>query len=340
MEQFKKKADERPPAIEAAIGLIQELRGRIECLAMQTGKILPALSERQARLIEKISMRSLQAMLATVVALGLNYARTEQTVTHTETAGVTHYQHEDQETTDILNYITGVGTLSPQERLPLIRFVVWDMYRRYHLAPPAEFASLDEAGLRALIVTFYSQPGHSWLNETFTPEMADEAHQLGTYTPTPAQIADEMIKHAVPHFERNQALYDQLWRLEIKVGRPKVRWDINEDGTPQDSALTPDKERANYDPINNVVHVNGLATLISEYAHADQYRNEPITSYASTVSSAWHISLYALTHINHMAIAYESEYHRQGSIEDEAHHKIEPKLQKEIPAGWERDEHQ
>lgn len=96
-------------------------------------------------------------LVVSLVFIEGNWYRTKYSVTKSVTNGVTTYQHEDERTTSIINYLTGRGPLPESERLPLYRQYVKNVLEGSKMEVPEDFHTRDWDGVNALAIAWCRQ---------------------------------------------------------------------------------------------------------------------------------------------------------------------------------------
>jgi hypothetical protein len=233
------------------------------------------------------------------VALELNYHRTRWNVDAIPTTSEVLYEHEDTETTAILNYFAGRGRLPEHIELAIYRDGIAKVAKVNNYPLPNNFTSMNKSELQLLLTSY------------FTPGPHDRHHFS-----SPQEMADTFFMHAIPTYKRNDHLYALLWKLEQEVGNPTIRFSFIE--THED-----DEERAFYRPSTNTAYIfqeNPFQDLIAEFAHADQYNENYFTSNIAMLKATFETGIEMLSKGVSYRKAYDAtQYPTPGTLEHTAH---------------------
>jgi hypothetical protein len=259
------------------------------------------------------------------VVLELNYQRTRWHVDAIPTTSEVLYEHEDSETTAILNYFAGRGRLPEHIELAIYRDGIAKIAKVNNYLLPNNFAEMNKSKLQLLLTSY------------FTPGPHDRHHFS-----SPQEMAETFFIHAIPTYKRNDQLYALLWKLEQEVGSPTIRFSFLE--TPED-----DEERAFYRPSTNTAYIfqdNPFLDLIAEFAHADQYNENYFTSNMAMLKATFETGIEMLSKGVSYRKAYDAtQYPTPDTLEHTAHHIKEKELlqklngQKPVAISTETAEH-
>jgi hypothetical protein len=125
-----------------------------------------------------------------------------------------------------------------------------------------------------------------------------------------------------------------VWNIQKKVGAPRIRWSSPEANMhSQIMGHFAGPARANYEESNNTVYITpgyDNATLgrvlVSEDSHALQFNQHPIQSRVRYIADMAHTAVRAIQEHKSMYDSQHQEYSIPGTIENEAHSEIEPRL--------------
>ena len=284
----------------------QSLRKPFENHAVEGRNRVP---EKVLRHAKKTSRIIIQAALATSLALEMAHIATRYKVTEREITNGTVYTHEDARTTNILNYISGKSKLPELERQKIYRHLVHDELQRY--SPeliPENFNTLTSLELRDLAMK-----------------------SLGTYLPEKNKkelqnMADSWLEPFASDFQSHPKTYEILWKIENKVGAPKIRWNFE---APIIKAAS--GQDAFYDPLSNTIYISDkFPDILGEVVHADQWDKQPLRS-SGRFAYSW-LRVLARSAVEWQSVdqSYGAEYELPGSIEYEAHRKKERAAANEI----------
>ena len=258
-------------------------------------------------------------LTTTFIFVEVNWYRTKYSVTKTVTNGVTVYQHEDDRTTSIINYLTGRGPLPESERLPLYRQYVKNVLKKAKMEVPEDFHTRDWDGVNALAI--------SWCRKK-VPNCPRENRAL-------QNVINRLFENAVrsPLKEFTPNVNDNVWNLLIRVGSPKVRW-LEEQDEPASRFVvySAGSEYCFYDPTDNTIYIrysDSVDNLLEEAGHAEQFRTNPTRSY---LRMGWSMFIAWVGGGFDMPTAqevYRLHYKNPNTFEGEAHGPIKDKLLRE-----------
>jgi len=253
---------------------------------------------------------------AVVSLLGLagmvaNHYATHEKVRVRQAQGATEYAHPDGQTTHILNYLAGKEPMSREERLELIRSPGEEYCKMMNIDPP-NFDRMDERQFMAwMLRTIPSGDG----TDTLEGALKD---------------LNSLIPLQRPY---NPELYTTLWKIEMDVGTPYVRWSTARENKERGLGTITD-DISCYSAFSNTVHIQPvsepLRTLVAELAHARQFNEHPFSRYFRGAGSIGRTLARAVFEGRSLGDAYHQEYSTPGSIEYEAHQVIEPQLRRRI----------
>lgn len=234
--------------------------------------------------------------------------------------------HTDPETTRIINYLCGLGSITPEEQFLAIQRYVAEIYtvNSGNELPDNFNSNYDDLNK---LGQFYTEMIYPLLEERF----GDAASEWDLFK---ADLEDLIPQHR--DVDNPDAYCSELWRFEEFIGAPRVR-------------LTLDIPSARYDIFgNNMPNYNSLThtmyvthspesyydgnLLCHEGAHALQYNSEAINAYISAVRLL--VGIFAestFTGQNPISIRQE-RYDQPGNLEYEAHTIIAPRLLEQFPA--------
>ena len=246
------------------------------------------------------------------------YTITEET----DAEGRKHFMHEDAKTDQIMKYLTGETDLPEEDRLIFYRQLVRGQRELFFLSQE------DRASIES----------QNKLNEELgdTPEelrtqLADIYEEidvvLGRKTDDYERKAESAFKDAArPPMEYSPEFATTLWRIQQKVGAPRIRWTDSDDGV---VGKRIGHGRAYYVKEDNTVYLTPGEigqTLVAEDAHAYQYTQSPVWTrirhQVDTVRTKWQAYREAKTFYE----VQQKQYETPGTVEHEAHTIIEPML--------------
>lgn len=339
--------------IQEGVDKVEVLSQKVEERASKFKNLVEAKSEHLpqnelAPTAEKVESRTKKFLkTAGAIALGLSVAGVlDQVRSHVMTRyeiteskdedGTSVFKHEDAETTAIMDYLTGKASLPEKDKVYLYRELVrdesleWEALNGHYLSLEEqeqleETLPTNKEALLKLMATFHEKMDHV-LGETVTslpshksPEMQAEAEyedvgKVGTfYSPEFASA---------------------LWTLQKEVGAPKIRWSapgMNTRAYLQGQFAGPG--RAFYDSETNTIFITPRdtpETLMAEDSHAYQFAQKPITSRITYVLNMAETAVASIKNASPIYVEQYKQYSKPGSIENEAHSVIQPKIAKEL----------
>ncbi|MEK7602288.1 MAG: hypothetical protein AAB472_02285 [Patescibacteria group bacterium] len=283
-----------------------------------------ALAEKSRR----AGLRIAQAAALLSIAGTLDYARTRYNIRESVPPGSERlYVHEDKETTDILNYLTGKVHMPESEKVFFYRQRVRKSMESLLYPVPG---NIDEMSLDELVQIYV--PAFAIIGGV-TDKKFNELSPI--QRKRLQKKAHEFITDAVPDYTYEPKLYTEIWELQKEVGKPRIRWAARGVAiTAKMMASTTEDGRSFYDPINNTVYVSpnyvAGANLLAEEAHSKQFNDKPIVSSARLVQSWVRVVSRSVIHFENLKHSYEFEYDKPDSLEHEAHSVIEPAMETEL----------
>lgn len=222
------------------------------------------------------------------------------------------FEHEDRETTEILNYLSGKGVLSRKMKIKIVAREVSNYLLLVGEKTPGDLET-NEAKLKEKCLALYwclgvvkqAQPGQKsasdWLDNVASPRMADED------------------------------LYQSIWLIEGIAGNPKLRWTTSfERHAPESVGYYSSRNTIYIDP-PSVYGLPDFWQFVSEAAHGKQYHKKPMRS--EWLSKRDHLRMWAAALMagSDYGKIYDCVlYDKPGTLEYEAHKIIEPELQKMV----------
>lgn len=328
LERLKKFLS-RTKTIQSESAMMAQQYPELEHEAMALNKRSGAFLQRAKKVFEIVALATAGTLAAGTGAEALRYQATRYDIAEKQNAaGETVFAHEDEETTKVLDYLSGKGEIPEDVKHLMEVEEVKESFTSNQVPAPPGLAEADEIALSSLFV-----------------KERDENRRRAGLRPAGADfgnLRDQIDLASVSRFPQNQALYDALWDLERKVGNPKVRMDMDRFSTPG--------PWARYDYKTNTIHI-GFPGMVerAEFADQDYYVNLFLSEAAH--GKQWKDSFatsdikeYIDEHIGEPAlerkaaeegktpyqVRQETEYNKPGTIEYEAHHDIEPQLRKEF----------
>ncbi|MEK7525537.1 MAG: hypothetical protein AAB561_00765 [Patescibacteria group bacterium] len=351
MERFEYKQSEQKEAlpekgsdIKEAIDRIMASRAndldrKVELVREHLKTKSPELQNRYGgriiSFLKKASRGMGIACLLSVAGLYGNYERTRYTVQEkSDPDGSVGFVHEDQETTDVINLMTGSSELSSAFKLKVARDVAKSLFRgRLEINLPPEIDSVGEKEFNNLLVKVISAHKES---------LIADGGLLGIDLVNAVGRGEDFVGFLISMQyggKHKKEIYEILWRLERECGNPKIR--LVSRGDKHYLVFKGSKAnqfRASYHPMSNIIYLsldkagNGPLSddFIAELSHGKQFSETPVTS--SLVGIKDWIGVFGSSLYNQQDIdtSYNELYDQEGSLEHEAHGVIEPKLRDKV----------
>lgn len=274
----------------------------------------PAATPEKHKAPEKRRARLLLAALAAITAsveAGHHLTR-YKVYENTNEKGEITYEHEDRETTRILNYIAGREHMTDEDRVVLFRDTLRRILENTHKPVPANIHQMNrEEVIEALVKA-----------------LRDESPVARISDAEQRRAMNSLFEDVFPNYTYNSRLYSNLWRLEERVGAPRVRWMLNRyqgrDGR--------------YDPVTNTIHIiidpspgqttpnPDLSNFVAESSHSEQWNDNYWYYYGRSIYDFAVTILNAARTGQPYDAAQEEEYRTPGTVEHDAHQVREFRL--------------
>jgi hypothetical protein len=258
--------------------------------------------------------------------------------------GKLEYEHEDPETTRILNFLTGKSELSPEDKIHFYRQEVRNTYER-----SLSLEGVTEYGIDEKNAFEESLPDDEQGLRKRMGELLIKRASISGDTVEQSQIdknVDMFFAHAVnPKVRYSPELEKMVWNMQKRVGAPRLRWAASTDNLHSKlhgSLAGPG--RANYSEEDNTIYITPGAydetlgkTLLAENAHAFQFNKNPITSRVRFLIDSTQTLVQAIRENKSLYETQHKQYETPGTIEYEAHEEIEQRLMDEALEEEERE---
>jgi hypothetical protein len=324
---------------EKAFERVEQVVLRAEALAESN----PKLRERALSLRDRARKLQKQVMgAARVIGLGAavmlaaeaaDYELTRYNVSeHADNQGKVVFEHQDEETTRILDYLSGNGDLRGRDRLNFEMQRIRTVAKNARIAIPDKLEDMNEDQLSEL-----------W--DTIERSLY-EKYQL------PTKYVDGQLKKTVPtRYEHSEELYKALWAIEREAGNPRIRFeDFSKQGS-INGRLGVSTDRAHYNGATNTMYIDypmsvldferkdGLPKtdaevvddFVSEASHGKQWEDKPLSHNFLMLENEVSVFYQAMREGKAPNEIYlETQYGKPGTIEYEAHRQIQPELEKKL----------
>lgn len=234
--------------------------------------------------------------------------------------GSVSYTHPDEETTHILNYLAGREQLTLKDGLSnFIEFTKnLKELKGVDIKIPDDIDNFTHEQMDEFWRDVCIKLGYTENNITFLKQVFD-GHFFSKIN-VPPERADE--------------IYNLVWKMEQECGNPNIRF-----MTSGPYGRATDMDRAYFDPRTNTIYIHmdkfieageygGHAEVLAEMSHSKHLGDRPIDFLFSAVMASGRILYSGGADPDNLSQAQQREYDREGSLEHEAHSKIEPELKK------------
>lgn len=315
--------------IGKTIGRLNDLSNRLDHLvndSIESSKLWKkwsALSsiKRKVYAITVYSSLAIGAFEATLVKIGHDLTKNRYQVTKLEKLdkkkrNTTEYAHEDPLTTHLLNVISGKESFTDEEVKKMTAAYIKNQ-QKLDGDSVINTEDLNENDLAQVYDTMAKQEAID--NPTF--------YALDRNYWKSKPIIKEKLSESFGE-EFDQKLYDTLWQIEQEAGNPKIRLAYGKSDP---------RERANYNAEENTMYLypedlDGLGQFIAEASHGKQFKENPYyNAHRKLLDSIIVIAKSIYTGKDARTTYDETLYDLPGSVENYAHHVVEPKLRSKIP---------
>jgi hypothetical protein len=322
--------------IEERITAIEDRLAKIKESGLE-GDISPETTEKIAKkagILKKLAKYASIGMAMYGAAEYADYQATRNSISIEKKAdGTLHFEHSDPETTRIMEYLTGEKPLPEEDRIFFYRQIVREKLRSVAsldshdggidwLSSLEEKLPTDEAGLRARMIELLKTSDNIF------------GDKQGNYDARVTTAFEDEIKSPVPY---DPVIATVLWRLQAKVGAPRIRWEAPGQNTEATlSGKVSGAGRAHYNSETNTVYITpGTVgeTLVAEDSHALQFDQHPIRSRVQFVLDMTRTVVGAYKEHTTVYDQQLKEYRTLGTLEYDAHSVIQPRLIKEMEDG-------
>jgi hypothetical protein len=309
--------DQTEQVVKDSIDRISDQSTQLALDTAQTIETSSLSSESKQQLRDKLK-RSLKAILSILSFAGVLIAFQADKFMHQHKLtrykveskiannNETIYTHQDPETTHIINILAGKEKLSESDRKRIASDYLVGELEFFH--QKGQFEDISEIDIRKM--------------------SSDELDNLAIRFARLKNKPRKLVSYELDSISFDPELYNALWKLEQECGNPKVRFKIRLDKDP----------RSNYDITTNTITININDdhigdSYLSELAHGKQFDQEPIYSaFLVNIHDKMKIKIKMLPGSKDKEKSYDELYNEPGTLEYNAHHIIEPKLQSELKA--------
>jgi hypothetical protein len=212
------------------------------------------------------------------------------------------YTHPDAETTHILDVITGMASLTPEEKFLMVKKQYARKLKSLRIDFPPDLLLMDfDTFVNFIEKEETKKYGSPQEPVRFRIFMQIEEYKKDVFTP----LAD----------------YDKVWSLEMKYGAPKVRWATGFSRWP---LAAHELHCTFYWPLTHTIYIEdeSVTSFYNELAHARQIFESPFIFANRGIASFFRANFRTVVYGMSFNDAYLKEYDIEGTIENEAHKKI------------------
>lgn len=269
-----------------------------------------------------------------------------EVTTYVDDSGNERKKHEDQETSDLILYMAGLGPLPDRLRMTMYR----EDIRKYYFHSenlPDNYDELDQVQIEALLskrFEGYSGRGSMLIHRHGGPEgyarhisesiMTNESnlYQFSDGDRLPEKYLEEESGKNLDEYELSKEdredLYKSIWKLMEMCGNPMIR-PLTESSTFYDLA----NGDAHFDALTNTINIDVSSrfdtnnTFAAELAHACQFEMNSLESNYRYAYDLLVAGVAAVKDGEEFSVSYHNVlYDLEGSVEYEAHQILEPKI--------------
>jgi hypothetical protein len=321
LEQIDKALESSlAPELESLANSTNELEevceGQEDLLPPETRSKLESLRRKLSRLVDCTVFLSIFALGGNIVLQVkdlLSFEHNDE-VTATSSVDGVKFEHNDSQTTRMLNYLAGKDTLSETEVLEILRKDWEGIVEK----PEALQQNLSADALTDSVSRYYKHKGKN------SPAIFK-------------RVFMREFRNFPRHLEYSDDIYRALWKMEQEVGAPKVRFMNSADGnrmgvyhpstnTVAISATAMNSYRKGTKLTEHMNSEENIGVLFAEYSHAKQFNDTPVRSRWKNLQENEQTEARSDSLNISLDEAQKYEYDIPGSIENEAHRIITPQL--------------
>ncbi|PIR41899.1 MAG: hypothetical protein COV30_01765 [Candidatus Yanofskybacteria bacterium CG10_big_fil_rev_8_21_14_0_10_37_15] len=240
------------------------------------------------------------------------------------------YIHEDDETTNILEFLSGRAELNRKIRFKFAKPMILKHLDWAKVKYSEELKNAEEEDLFKSIFRRTMEKSEPNRRRVFLDKFINSKEDwLDAFVPIKIDRAD--------------SIYNALWKVERLSGNPKIRWLDADEGILKSIALNMGGV-AYFQPFTNTVYLSfpdrnlaspayssepfvseSVNNFVMESSHAKQFNEKPIGTFAAKVFDSVNFIINVIKRGN-LSGAYSLQYEEPGSVEHEAHSVIEPEL--------------
>jgi len=270
------------------------------------------------RLFRVLSFASVLTGAAGMADYGLTRYRVEET--KSGDAGGIIYNHQDKETTHIINTLAGKESLNESDKRDILIDYITEQLQMLHEREQ------------------YLEIGQSDVNKMPLDDLTELAKEFKFVTGGLNKLITDPGPEAF-----DPELYNALWKLEQECGSPKIKFRL---ASKKNIFKLYNPNSSFYNPYTNTAFIDiganaeTIDNYIAELSHGKQFAENPITSNLLAVKGIVKSAKGALAGEGPGAVrsgaddrihrSYEQLYQEPGSLEYDAHKVIQPKLLAEM----------
>ena len=288
--------------------------------------------ERVREKAEKFLKRVKQSALILSFGMAVNYTTIHSNEVETiKENGKEIFRHPDKETTHILNYLSGIDSLSDEEQVILFKNEIKYQFSKKGILIPENYDEMNKNDffdfLNEVDINHIKQnhSGEFFKNLDVTKEYLDSNN-------------NKEIEFFIPKkYEYNDTLNQILWDIEKECGSPKIEWTSGQERNT--FQMSSGYGVSHYNPVTHTVFINcidgahkregKIHFLLEELSHSKQFHDNYLSSIIGVVESTKRIAT-DIVKTHDPVKSQLKEYNISGSLENDAHKIIEPYLKKKF----------
>ncbi len=317
--------DQLSDEIEIADHTIQEIEKGLTQIEKDNPNEAKRLRKKFIKKLKKYTLAFSLASSITAGGLTANYERTRYEVQEKKGGTRVEYIHEDKETTDILEYLSGRKELDRSIRSKLAKASLLKWLADLNIDFPLNLQDLEEPLFIKTICNILRTQDPSRPTTSRLEEIASEIESkdfLNMFIPEKMDLGPD--------------IYNILWEIENMAGNPRIRWGITDALYNKITSDTMHSD-AYYNPLNNTMYI-GIPNTSTSWTPVRQFLGESAHGIQATDPFKFLTGLIKNTAIfteniyktKDIISAYDKTYETPGTLEHEAHSVIAPKLEDKI----------
>lgn len=246
------------------------------------------------------------------------------------------YEHEDPETTRIIEYLAGRGEMSEETNLTCLREMIGSSYDVKGELTKEIYGLASEEEARTFLIKNFPIWSEGYKKGvivvgTFSGESILKYKSAEAFADT--EIKQIKRWHNQYRKTISPKLYELLWRVEIESGSPKIRWGGYESFADTDRYKVGESSDYNFE--TNTIRLDSAVCtyhvyhhFAAEEAHAQNRHKDPGEFFRRHESDTLFLRTYQRLYNNQdYRVSYDAiQYDAPGTEEYIAHNIVEPKI--------------